>query len=145
MIYGMMANVSIGALFLGGVIPGVVLTLLMMATVTYFAHKNKWGSDTPFSWPQLGSAGLEIVVVLSFPMAVWLLTVAGLSTNWAVGLGLVVLLAIDWYFDFSAVMALMAPVILIGGMTLGWFTPTEAAVAAVIWSLFLGVWCAIAP
>ena len=47
--------------------------------------------------------------------------------------------ALDWYFDFSAVMALMAPVILIGGMTLGWFTPTEAAVAAVIWSLFLGL------
>jgi tripartite ATP-independent transporter DctM subunit len=29
--------------------------------------------------------------------------------------------------------------ILIGGMVLGWFTPTEAAVAAVIWSLFLGL------
>ena len=49
-IYGMMANVSIGALFLGGVIPGVVMTLMMMATVAYFAHKNGWGSDTPFSW-----------------------------------------------------------------------------------------------
>ena len=49
------------------------------------------------------------------------------------------LLALDWYFDFSAVMALMAPVILIGGMTMGLFTPTEAAVAAVIWSLFLGL------
>jgi tripartite ATP-independent transporter DctM subunit len=36
-------------------------------------------------------------------------------------------------------MALMTPVILIGGMTMGWFTPTEAAVAAVIWSLFLGL------
>jgi tripartite ATP-independent transporter DctM subunit len=36
-------------------------------------------------------------------------------------------------------MALMAPVILIGGMTLGWFTPTEAAVAAVVWALFLGL------
>src|SRR3954447_10937107 len=138
-IYGMMANVSIGALFLGGVIPGVVLTLLMMATVTYFAHKNKWGSDSPFSWSQLGSAAIEIALVFSFPLAVWLLTVAGLSVNLAVGLGLFALLAIDWYFDFSAVMALMAPVILIGGMTLGWFTPTEAAVAAVIWSLFLGL------
>ena len=72
-------------------------------------------------------------------MAVWLLVVAGLSTNMAVGIGLAALLALDWYFDFSAVMALMAPVILIGGMTLGWFTPTEAAVAAVIWSLFLGL------
>jgi hypothetical protein len=48
---------------------------------------------------------------------VWLLVVAGLSTNMAVGLGLAALLALDWYFDFSAVMALMAPVILIGGMT----------------------------
>src|ERR1700730_11858322 len=138
-IYGMMGNVSIGALFLGGVIPGVVMTLLMMVTVAYFAHKNGWGSDSPFSWPQLGSAPLEILVVLAFPLAVWLLVVAGLSTNYAVGLGLAALLLIDWYFDFSAVMALMAPVILIGGMTLGWFTPTEAAVAAVIWSLFLGM------
>src|SRR6185369_17042329 len=49
------------------------------------------------------------------------------------------LLALDWVFKFSAVMALMAPVILIGGMTMGWFTPTEAAVAAVVWALFLGL------
>src|SRR3954467_2218068 len=55
-IYGMMANVSIGALFLGGLIPGVVMTLMMMATVAYFAYKNGWGSDTPFSSPQLGRA-----------------------------------------------------------------------------------------
>src|SRR3981189_966347 len=74
-IYGMMANVSIGALFLGGVIPGVVMTLLMMATVAYFAHKNGWGSDAPFSWPQIGSAALEIFIVLGFPMVVWLLVV----------------------------------------------------------------------
>jgi hypothetical protein len=36
-------------------------------------------------------------------------------------------------------MALLTPVLLIGGMTMGWFTPTEAAVAAVLWSLFLGL------
>src|SRR6266403_3414831 len=77
-IYGMMANVSIGALFLGGVIPGVVMTLAMMATVAYFAHKNGWGSDAPFSWPQIGSAGLEIFIVLAFPLVVWLLVVAGM-------------------------------------------------------------------
>src|SRR6185436_14496550 len=92
-----------------------------------------------FSWPQLGSAALEIFIVLAFPMVVWLLVVSGMSVNMAVGIGLVALLALDWYFDFSAVMALMAPVILIGGMTLGWFTPTEAAVAAVVWALFLGL------
>ena len=127
-IYGMMANVSIGALFLGGLIPGVFMTLLMMVTVAFFAHRNGWGSDTPFSWPQLGEASLEIVIVMMFPVAVWLLGRTGLDLNIAIGMALVVLLALDWYFDFSAVMALMAPVILIGGMTLGLFTPTEAAV-----------------
>src|SRR6187397_1380167 len=66
-IYGMMGNVSIGALFLGGLIPGVFMTLMMMAAVAYCAHKNGWGSDTPFSWRQIGSAGLEIVVVMCFP------------------------------------------------------------------------------
>src|SRR5213079_3437325 len=76
-IYGMMANVSIGALFLGGVIPGVVMTLMMMATVAYFAHKNGWGSDTPFSLRQVGSAVPETVIVRSFSLAVWLMVAAG--------------------------------------------------------------------
>ena len=138
-IYGMMANVSIGALFLAGLIPGLFMTLLMMATVAFFAHKNGWGSDTPFSWAALGEAAVEILVVMAFPVAVWLMARAGLSINLAIGLALITLLALDWYFDFAAVMALMAPVILIGGMTLGLFTPTEAAVAAVLWSLFLGL------
>jgi len=138
-IYGMMANVSIGALFLAGLVPGVFMTLLMMGTVAFFAHRNGWGADTPFSWREVGGALVEVLIVLAFPLAVWLMIQAGMSVNLAVGLGLALLLAADWYFDFSAVMALMAPVILIGGMTMGWFTPTEAAVAAVIWSLFLGL------
>ncbi|OYW51747.1 MAG: ABC transporter permease, partial [Rhizobiales bacterium 12-68-15] len=138
-IYGMLANVSIGALFLGGLIPGAFMTLLMMGTVAWFARRNGWGGDAAFSWRQLGAAGMELAVVAVFPLGVYLLVAAGLSVNMAVMIALAVLLAADWYFDFSAVMALMTPVILIGGMTLGWFTPTEAAVAAVIWSLFLGL------
>ena len=47
-IYGMMANVSIGALFIAGILPGIFMTLLMMLTVAYFARKNKWGSDVAF-------------------------------------------------------------------------------------------------
>lgn len=138
-IYGMMANVSIGALFMAGILPGIVMTLLMMITVAIFAHRRGWGSDAPFQLRRLAEASLEVVVVLAFPVMVYLMVLAGLSVNLAVGIALVALIAIDWYFDFSAVMALMTPVILIGGMTMGWFTPTEAAVAAVIWSLFLGL------
>jgi len=135
----MMANVSIGALFVAGLIPGLVMTLMMMFTVAYFARKNRWGADTPFVWKRLGEATLEIVIVLAFPLVIWLAVRAGASVNIAAGVAFVVLLALDWVFNFSAVMALMAPVILIGGMTMGWFTPTEAAVAAVIWALFLGL------
>ncbi|CAN7581316.1 TRAP transporter large permease [Pararhizobium sp. LjRoot235] len=138
-IYGMMANVSIGALFMAGIVPGVVMTVLMMVTVAIFAYRRGWGSDTPFEMKRLLSASLEVVVVFSVPLLIFLLMSAGLSMNVAVGIALAALLAIDWYFDFSAVMALMTPVILIGGMTMGWFTPTEAAVAAVLWSLFLGL------
>lgn len=138
-IYGMMANASIGALFMAGIIPGVVMTFLMMLTVYIFAKRKGWGSDTPFELKQLLAASLEVVIVLAFPVAIYLMILAGMSVNIAVLIGLAVLVALDWYFDFSAVMALMTPVLLIGGMTMGWFTPTEAAVAAVLWSLFLGL------
>ncbi len=138
-IYGMMANVSIGSLFLAGILPGLVMMFFMMATVAFIARRNNWGGDVLFSWKKMGSAGLEILVVLLFPLSIWLLTLAGVSVNLAVGIVLIALLVADWYFDFSAVMALMSPVILIGGMTMGWFTPTEAAMAAVIWVLFLGL------
>ncbi|OZI66679.1 TRAP transporter large permease [Bordetella genomosp. 11] len=138
-IYGMMANVSIGSLFLAGIVPGAVLTILMMLTVAYFARKNGWGNDVGFDLRRLGTATLEVLIVLAFPFSIWAMTRMGVSTNWAAIIAFAVLLGLDWRFNFSAVMALMAPVILIGGMTLGWFTPTEAAVAAVVWALFLGL------
>ena len=49
-IYGMMANVSIGALFLGGVIPGAVMTIFMMLYVYYCARNYKMGRDQVFRW-----------------------------------------------------------------------------------------------
>src|SRR4051812_31454615 len=52
-IYGMMANVSVGALFLAGILPGVLMAVLMMFTVAYFAHKNGWGADVAFEWPRV--------------------------------------------------------------------------------------------
>src|ERR671919_2172222 len=57
-IYGMMANVSIGALFMAGILPGVVMTVLMMVTVAIFAHRRGWGSDTPFKLNRLAAASI---------------------------------------------------------------------------------------
>jgi TRAP-type C4-dicarboxylate transport system permease large subunit len=138
-IYGMMANVSIGSLFLGGVIPGVLMTVFMMLTVWIFARIYGWGSDAPFEVRKITAALIEIAVVLAFPLGVFIFERFGMEQNAAIFLALGIVLALDYLFKFSAVMALMTPVILIGGMTLGWFTPTEAAVAAVMWSLFLGL------
>src|SRR5437773_3538895 len=42
-IYGMVAGVYIGQLFLSGILPGLVMTVLMMLTVAHYAHKNNWG------------------------------------------------------------------------------------------------------
>src|SRR5438093_7978080 len=55
-IYGMMANVSIGQLFLAGVIPGIIMGLTMMLTVAYFAHTRNFGRDVPFSARTLAKA-----------------------------------------------------------------------------------------
>lgn len=44
-----------------------------------------------------------------------------------------------WVAFKLAWMPLMTPVIILGGMVFGWFTPTEAAVAACVWALFLGL------
>jgi len=96
-IYGMMGNVSIGALFLGGIIPGLVMTAFMMGYVYYSARKYGMGRDQAFRWRTLG-----VTFIAAAP-------------------------------------ALMTPAFIVGGMTFGWFTPTEAAIAACSWAILLGL------
>jgi TRAP-type C4-dicarboxylate transport system permease large subunit len=139
-IYAMMANVSVGALFLAGLLPGILLGLLMMITVAWFAHRNKWGGDVKFSSSRFGKAIIEMVVVVAWPLAVWwLVNDLGLNAQAVVILALVLLFLADWRFKFQAVLPIMTPVLLIGGMTTGVFTPTEGAIAASVWALFLGI------
>ena len=140
-VYGMMANVSIGKLFLAGIVPGMVMALLMMATVSLYAHRNKWGGDVPFHWPRILGVFGELAIVAGFPLAIWFAVGAGVSPRIAVIAGFALLLAADRVFRFAAVLPLMTPVLLIGGMTSGLFTATEGAIAACVWAIFLGtVW-----
>jgi TRAP-type C4-dicarboxylate transport system permease large subunit len=138
-IYGMMANVSVGALFLAGILPGVIMALLMMVTVAYFAHKNNWGSDIGFVWSRVLKALIETAVVVIWPVVLWWLV-----TKWEWPAQITVISAIallfvaDRIFRFQAVLPIMTPVLLIGGMTTGVFTPTEGAIAACVWALILG-------
>jgi TRAP-type C4-dicarboxylate transport system permease large subunit len=138
-IYGMMANVSVGALFLAGILPGLFMALAMMATVAYFAHKNGWGGDIKFEWHRVSKALVETAVVIGWPVGVWaLVTQAGLPAQITVTAALAVLFIADRVFRFQAVLPIMTPVLLIGGMTTGVFTPTEGAIAACLWAMVLG-------
>ena len=138
-IYGMMANVSVGALFLAGILPGVLMALLMMLTVAYFAHRNHWGGDVRFEWPRVIKALAETAVVIGWPLLVWALVAKlGWQPQITVLGALVLLFAADKLFGFQAVLPIMTPVLLIGGMTTGVFTPTEGAIAACVWALVLG-------
>jgi TRAP-type C4-dicarboxylate transport system permease large subunit len=138
-IYGMMANVSVGALFLAGLLPGALLAVLMMLTVAYYAHKNKWGADVKFSRTRLFKALTELAVVIGWPMLLWLLVVKlGTPPQLTVFAGLASLFVLDKLFSFEALLPIMTPVLLIGGMTTGLFTPTEGAIAACVWAMILG-------
>ncbi|MGZ5082779.1 MAG: TRAP transporter large permease, partial [Usitatibacter sp.] len=139
-IYALFANVSVGALFLAGILPGAVMAILMMLTVAFYAHRNKWGADVPFQWARVLKAVGELLIVLGWPTLIWVaVDQYELDSQWTVLLALVVLFAADWKFKFSAVLPIMTPVLLIGGMTTGLFTATEGAIAACMWALVLGL------
>ena len=139
-IYGMMANVSVGALFIAGILPGVIMTILMMMTVTYYAYKNGWGADVKFQWPRLMKALVELLVVCVWPTALWFaVDKFGAPAQPAVLVALLILFIADKVFRFEAVLPIMTPVLLIGGMATGLFTATEGAIAACVWAMVLGL------
>ena len=45
-LYGFLGNVSIGKLFIGGVVPGLLMTLVLMATTWSIAHRRGYRPDS---------------------------------------------------------------------------------------------------
>jgi tripartite ATP-independent transporter DctM subunit len=95
-LFGVTADVSIGRLFLAGLIPGAMVAMALMAMVAVIAKRQGLPSH-----PFVGFAGI-------------------------------------WTAFRQGFFALLAPVILLGGMFSGWCTPTEAASIAGLYSLILG-------
>jgi tripartite ATP-independent transporter DctM subunit len=95
-VYAVMSGESTGRLFMGGMIPGLLMGITTMIYVYYVSVKKKY-PRIQFGLSKIASSFV------------------------------------------SAFLPLMTPVIMIGGILTGLFTPTEAAVVAVVSSLFLGV------
>ena len=95
-IYGSVANVSIVQLLIAGILPALLCTAMLMATVAVLALRR------------------------GYPRA----------PRWATRREI-------WQSLVPAFPALMAPVLLVTGMLLGIFTPTEAASLTVVYVLFI--------
>lgn len=96
-VYGVIANVSIGALFLGGVVPGILLGLFLMVYMWRVAKKRNYPIE-----PQ--ATAREIAV------GAW-----------------------------KALPALFMPILIMGGILSGAFTPTEAAGVTVLYAFAVGM------
>ena len=97
-IYGNITSVSVSALFVAGIVPGL-LTGAGTVLVAYLVSKNR-------GYRGAGRRGSASELWLAFKKSIW---------------------------------ALLAPVVILGGIYSGIFTPTEAAVVAVFYSLFVAV------
>lgn len=90
-------SATVPALFVGGVVPGVLACIMLIVPALGLSlYHNFGGSEADLPRPKMWP---------SFKEAFW---------------------------------ALIAPVLILGGMRTGWFTPTEAAVVAVVYGLIIG-------
>lgn len=96
-IYCVVAQTSIGDMFIAGIIPGIIIGAALMAVCYLTARKRNYLSST--ARPTFRA------VAVAFREAIW---------------------------------ALFVPIIILGGIYGGIFTPTEAAVVAVVYSILIG-------
>lgn len=99
-VYGSMANVSIGGLFLGGIVPGILIGLGLMVVIKLYSLS--------LAFPELR------------------------HTTGAFQLGRVAKATVNVW------PALLAPVLVVGGILTGAFTATEAGVVACFYGFFVG-------
>ncbi|WP_417271668.1 MULTISPECIES: TRAP transporter large permease [Alphaproteobacteria] len=78
-IYGASANVSIGALFIAGYIPGILVGLTQLVVAWYYAHK--YGIDLPTTQKKPRAEKLEILAKGLIPVSVIGVIIGGIMTG----------------------------------------------------------------
>lgn len=67
-IYGATANVSIGKLFVGGIVPGLMIVCFLMATVGILSHKRGYPKGESFSFTRLWRTLWDAALVILTPV-----------------------------------------------------------------------------
>jgi len=79
-VYGVVASQSVGALFLGGIIPGLLMGFFLMLLIGYFSNKRNYPKHPPSSLKQIGHAFIEAFLPLMFPVIILGGIVSGVFT-----------------------------------------------------------------
>jgi C4-dicarboxylate transporter, DctM subunit len=160
-LYGVSAEVSIGELFIAGFGPGLLIGGALMLFVYLLCKRKGWGKNDGDGRLPLATAFLDLAVIAT---GVGLLLVGNKIIGPALFPGnandanhdrmtdLVGVVLFAAYFIALSLMpkvraalhgraayALMMPVIILGGIYGGVFTPTEASAVAVVYALFVGM------
>ncbi|MEO9820463.1 MAG: TRAP transporter large permease [Paracoccaceae bacterium] len=158
-IYAYVMGESVAALFLAGIVPGILVGVGLMIMVRLMADRY----DLPaahrvdLTGTQLGQVEWWVsfvLVRLNIALVIWSFMPApeGLSAGMSWGMLLIALLIAHVIFlgirrmvshDFRlvckrAMVPLQTPILILGGILAGVFTPTEAAAVAVAYAIMVG-------
>jgi C4-dicarboxylate transporter, DctM subunit len=159
-LYGVAAEVSIGELFIAGFGPGLLIGGALMLFVFLYCKWQGWGRNDGDGKLPLRTAAIDVgalvaaLLVFFLGKAVvgpWLAGAAsadaldritdltGVLFGLAYFVALVTIPRVRSALLQRATFALMMPVIILGGIYGGVFTPTEASVVAVFYALIVGM------
>jgi tripartite ATP-independent transporter DctM subunit len=156
-IYAWQANVSLGDLFIAGLIPGVVMAGSMMAVIAWTARRRNFPKDAAFSGARLWQAfkdalwalAMPILILVGFRMGVFTATeIAAVACAYSLVVGLFVYRTLTWKGLPAILLATgreTATILIIaaGAAPFGWILGVEQApqkVAALLTSVSSEPW-----
>jgi C4-dicarboxylate transporter, DctM subunit len=69
-VYGALSGTSIGALFIAGIVPGLMLGIGLMLHAAWFAHRHQLPRDARTSWRMFGAALVRALPILGLPVVI---------------------------------------------------------------------------